>query len=162
MEEKNTRTRTRMGIAPSHFERDLDVLTDPSFEEREKDRTTERAKQRAMMMHSIIGFEGLEDIPGDLECSICAEVSFCICSAFFFFFSKTRLRAPARSVSQRERERSGVCGVSRDDVKNHSWDKAYETLQSAFTITKTLVCSERGNADFFSLSFLLEFAQKAI
>jgi len=61
-----------MGIAPSHFERDL-VLNDPSEEreeEEEQDRI-ERAKQRAMM-HSI-GFE--EDIPGDLECSICAEVS---------------------------------------------------------------------------------------
>jgi hypothetical protein len=96
-----------MGIAPSHFERDLDVLTDPFSEEREKDRTIERAKQRAMTMRSIIGFEE-EDIPGDLECSICAEVSFCICCAFFFFFSKTRLRARARSVSQRERERGVV------------------------------------------------------
>jgi hypothetical protein len=88
-----------MGIAPSHFERDL-VLNDPSEEreeEEEKDRT-ERAKQRAMM-HSI-GFE--EDIPGDLECSICAEVSalFCICFLFLLFEDS---RARARSVSKKER-----------------------------------------------------------
>jgi hypothetical protein len=100
-----------MGIAPSHFERDL-VLNDPSEEreEEQKDRT-ERAKQRAMM-HSI-GFE--EDIPGDLECSICAEVSeLFFVSAFCFFFSEDA-RARARSVSEKQRERGKKrrCGLRR-------------------------------------------------
>ena len=94
-----------MGIAPSHFERDLDVLNDPSFEEREKDRTTERAKQRAMTMHSIIGFEGLEDIPGDLECSICAEVSVFLYLLCFLFllFEDAFARACALGFGKRER-----------------------------------------------------------
>jgi len=89
-----------MGIAPSHFERDL-VLNDPSEEreeEEEKDRI-ERAKQRAMM-HSI-GFE--EDIPGDLECSICAEVSYFFLYLLFVSSFKD-LRARALGFEARERK----------------------------------------------------------
>ena len=97
-----------MGIAPSHFERDL-VLNDPSEEreeEEEKDRI-ERAKQRAMM-HSI-GFE--EDIPGDLECSICAEVSYSYFFLYLLFvssFPKTRARALGLGETERERKEEEV------------------------------------------------------
>jgi hypothetical protein len=38
----HTHLHTRMGIAPSHFERDLDVLNDPFSEEREKEREKDR------------------------------------------------------------------------------------------------------------------------
>lgn len=125
-----------MGIAPSHFERDLDVLNDPFSEEREKDRTTERAKQRAMTMHSIIGFEGLEDIPGDLECSICAEVSVFVSAVLSFSSFRRRVCARARSVSQRERERGVVFAAFPAMMLKITLDMRYETLQSAFTITK--------------------------
>jgi len=128
-----------MGIAPSHFERDL-VLNDPSEEREEeeqqqKDRT-ERAKQRAMM-HTI-GFE--EDIPGDLECSICAEVSeLFFVSAFCFFFSEdARARARSRRNREREERRGGVvCGVSREDAQNMSC--IFSESLRAFMITNTLL-----------------------
>ena len=54
----------------------------------------------------------------------------------FLLFEDAFARARALGFAERERERSGVCGVSRDDVKNHSSGIRYETLQSAFTITK--------------------------
>ena len=110
-----------MGIAPSHFE---------EHQQREEE---EQSAKALMMMnaHHARSISFGEEIPSDLECTICAEVRvYSFVSEITFLlgvtcFSRARARARALLRERRREEKKRVresvsgafaCGDSRDDV----------------------------------------------
>ena len=109
-----------MGIAPSHFE---------EHQQREEE---EQSAKALMMMnaHHARSISFGEEIPSDLECTICAEVRvYSFVSEITFLlgvtcFSRARARALLRERRREEEKRvresvSGAfaCGDSSDDVR---------------------------------------------
>ena len=117
---KNTTTSlcTTMGIAPSHFE-----------EHQQREEEEQSAKALTMMnAHHARSISFGEEIPSDLECTICAEVRAFFVSEITLLgvtcFSRARARAASRAQKRRGKESerdilSGAfaCGDSRDDVR---------------------------------------------
>ena len=111
-----------MGIAPSHFE---------EHQQREEEEEEQSAKALMMMnAHHARSISFGEEIPSDLECTICAEVRvYSFVSEITFLlgvtcFSRARARALLRERRREEKKRvresvrgAFACGDSRDDVR---------------------------------------------
>jgi len=92
-----------MGIAPSHFE---------EHQQREEEEEEQSAKALMMMnAHHARSISFGEEIPSDLECTICAEVRvYSFVSEITFLlgvtcFSRARARARAASRAQKGRKK---------------------------------------------------------
>ena len=105
-----------MGIAPSHFE-----------EHQQREEGEQSAKALTMMnAHHARSISFGEEIPSDLECTICAEVrvysfvsEITLLGVTCFSRARALLRERRREEEKRVRESvSGAfaCGDSRDDV----------------------------------------------
>ena len=109
-----------MGIAPSHFE---------EHQQREEEEEEQSAKALMMMnAHHARSISFGEEIPSDLECTICAEVRvYSFVSEITFLlgvtcFSRARALLRERRREEEKRVRESVrgafaCGDSRDDVR---------------------------------------------
>ena len=106
-----------MGIAPSHFE-----------EHQQREEGEQSAKALTMMnAHHARSISFGEEIPSDLECTICAEVrvysfvsEITLLGVTCFSRARALLRERRREEEKRVRESvSGAfaCGDSRDDVR---------------------------------------------
>ena len=107
-----------MGIAPSHFE-----------ERQQREEVEQSAKALTIMnAHHARSISFGEEIPSDLECTICAEVRvYSFVSEITFLlgvtcFSRARALLRERRREEKKRVRESVrgafaCGDSRDDVR---------------------------------------------
>jgi hypothetical protein len=96
-----------MGIAPSHFE---------EHQQREEEEEEQSAKALMMMnAHHARSISFGEEIPSDLECTICAEVRvYSFVSEITFLlgvtcFSRARARAASRAQKRRGKESEREC-----------------------------------------------------
>ena len=106
-----------MGIAPSHFE-----------ERQRREEEEQSAKALTMMnAHHARSISFGEEIPSDLECTICAEVrvysfvsEITLLGVTCFSRARALLRERRREEEKRVRESvrgAFACGDSRDDVR---------------------------------------------
>ena len=147
-----------MGIAPSHFE-----------EHQQREEGEQSAKALTMMnAHHARSISFGEEIPSDLECTICAEVrvssfvsEITLLGVTCFSRARALLRERRREEEKRVRESvrgAFACGDSRDDVWPMRRTKALLSLFSV-SFLSLFSLSERLSVDLNTcfFSFFLFF-----